>query len=164
MDLSSTELFVEILLSGILFAIGMQPILILVIPRGGYWAIRLFMNEQKWLSILIFVAMIYPLGVGGNRIAEVTCKKFGDVIFYKQRPDLQQNLCNGLTEEQRAEIKIRAANDTAATDWLERHKSYRKLLRAGSASATIFIVCIFLRLLLKIFIEVPNINHSTHKI
>jgi hypothetical protein len=118
------ELFVEIFVAGILFAVGISPLIIWLSPRKPNTE-DLFPGLSKWSEwqpwIIIAVALVYALGVGGNRLAE----------------QLFQAIGAGLNDLRNAEWCMRLHGD-AAREWVERHKSYLKVLRAASLSSLLF--------------------------
>jgi hypothetical protein len=158
MDFSSTELFVEILIAGALFALGLSPLVALVTEefvRAAHPAVpaeshgperfldaREWKDLRKWMIAVAAVAVIYALGVAGNRIVEVTYK-----IMHIGYPELsvgrtgikaanQELITKGYAALER---DVRNRGETYR-DWVERHKSYRKILRAGSASSVMFVI------------------------
>lgn len=166
MDLSSTELFVEILLAGVLFVIGFSPFLLLSFPdyEAKSDPLRVFGGRESWLSWLIVVAIVYPVGIAGNRLAEIAFER--PWVVQVGTSIIGPSVCLGseaadagavkMRDTGEAEIIVRRAG-AAAQFWVERHKTYRKLLRAGAVSSAIFVIglgayrlfrpysCLFLR-------------------
>jgi hypothetical protein len=168
MEIGSTELFIEILVAGTIFAFGVSPLLIWATPSLRT-APGLLPGFQSWAalkpSLLVVVAFVYALGVGGNRLLEVAYHylpagsyDFGLVCNEVKLPaceDKLKELTAGISDKrlavreayEKAEIVVRAKDDFSQ-DWVERHKSYRKIMRASAAAALVFVVCAFLYLLL----------------
>jgi hypothetical protein len=156
MDFSSTELFVEILIAGTLFALGLGPIIALLVAdarnpfgkspahghgHGGHAADDEWKHLRQLMVAVVAVALVYSLGVAGNRVVEVLYNKAH--IAFEQAPDKD----SGVTVPDKQPIdrfyatldrEVRS-RDEVHRDWVERHKSYRKILRAGSASSLIFL-------------------------
>jgi hypothetical protein len=158
MDFSSTELFVEILIAGTLFAVGLAPIIALLVAggtnpfgkspahghghgHGGHAADDEWKHLRQLMVAAVAVALVYSLGVAGNRVVEVLYNKAH--IAFEEPPDKD----SGVTVPDKQAIgkfyamldrEVRSRDDLHR-DWIERHKSYRKILRAGSASSLIFL-------------------------
>ena len=77
---------------------------------------------------VVMVAFVYALGVAGNRVVEVLYDKAN--ISYHQTHTAKPYAALEREVRTRGEIH---------RDWLERHKTYRKILRAASASSLIFL-------------------------
>jgi hypothetical protein len=170
MDFSSTELFVEILVAGTLFAVGLAPIIALLVAdgpnpfakpparrHGAHAAAPEAGDEWKHLRQLmaaaVAVAFVYSLGVAGNRVVEVLYDE--TPIGYDKPPPEKAAPAKSPTSPKSADSKpdpyathdrytefereIRHHGETYR-DWVERHKTYRKILRAASASSLLFLV------------------------
>jgi hypothetical protein len=129
MEFSSTELFAEILVAGLLVSFSVSPILILSSPtarqKGGLLP---FSGEWKpW--IILVVAFVYAVGIGGNRLV-------GELYTALH---IEANVNSGSVQLERAEFVIRDHGEIAR-DWIERHKSYRKILRMASFSSVLLLL------------------------
>ncbi len=171
MEVSTTELFVEILVAGVLFTVALAPIFPLL--EGNAWRRRadsdpepaaqeaeLFPGIQKWRDLqpwlIVAVALIYSLGVGGNRVVEEIYKNIPIVSF--SDPDHQYP---------NVEATVKAKGESFRA-WVERHKSYRKILRAGSASSLFFLLSVSFYLIVerkfRMHRHMPRRNWSRHSV
>ena len=166
MEFSSTELFVEILIAGTLFAVGVSPLVALLIedamPRfkkavphapGGHGVkppeLEAWTDLRPWMIGVVAVAFVYTLGVAGNRVVEVLYIEthIADETAPRATSGIVVN--NGESIDKvyaKLEREVRNHGETYR-DWVERHKSYRKILRAGSASSLMFFVSALIYLL-----------------
>ncbi|HUL95888.1 MAG TPA: hypothetical protein VLT89_07745 [Usitatibacter sp.] len=129
MELSSTELFVEILISGILYTFAISPILILMSPAadrtpGILPGLLTWHDWKPW--VILAVAIVYAIGVGGNRLVEELYSAIACAF--------------GVKSEKAAEWALRIDSEIAR-GWVERHKTYIKILRAASFSSLLFLIC-----------------------
>src|SRR5260221_191278 len=129
MDFSATELFVEILFGGILFTFAVSPILIALSPearqkKGFLPGMNDWAEWKPW--IILAVALLYAVGIAGNRLAQELYKRTG---------------IDPVTDPDREEFELRVRDHSeVARDFVERHKTYRKVLRAASFSSFLFLV------------------------
>jgi hypothetical protein len=131
MDLSLTELFVEIVVVGILYTFAVSSILIACAPdarrREGVLA-----GFNEWAHakhvIVVAIAFVYAIGIAGNRI--------GWEIFKIVKIDT-------ITDPNRVEIAVRDHGEIAR-DFVERHKTYLKVLRAASLSSVLYFLSMLL--------------------
>jgi hypothetical protein len=131
MDLPATELFVEILIEGLLLAFAVSPILFLYYPavRGLRSAVPAAVHhgESKiWitLTVLLAVAFVYSVGVAGNRVVDSLFR----VVLGNPSDCLEQ-----------AAYVLRHES-AASLEWVERHKSYLKILRAALAASVLYLL------------------------
>src|ERR1700733_4562761 len=127
MDFSSTKLFIEILICGVLFSFAISPFLILrardperldaLLPGASAW-------KDKTLTVVLAVAILYTLGVAGNRLAG-QADKFSS---FKASNDTEL-----------VELVVRDHGD-AAERWVERQKPWLRLLRAAAASSILGLI------------------------
>ena len=154
MEFSSSELFVEILVAGALFALGFSPLIallaedVIVHARDGTPPSEQSHEPKEWKHLrglmiaTVAIAVIYAVGVAGNRVVEILYNQLH--IAYSKAPnktasnqrDTYQSIIKGYGEFER---EARNAGDRYR-DWVERHKTYRKVLRAASASSVMFAV------------------------
>ena len=131
MDWSASELFVEILVAGVLFVFAISPVLIRIsrtanshpgiAPGFNTWA-----AWKPW--IFLAIAVVYTIGIAGNRITEQICSVSG---------------CDLSDDLRKFEWNLRIHSETAR-DWVERHRTYIKVLRAAAFSSFIFLVSMFI--------------------
>jgi hypothetical protein len=127
LEISATEIFVEIFFSGLLFTFAVSPVLILLSPaRDKPGLIPGIVEWHEWRPwIILALVLVYAVGIAGNRLAEELYALIG--------LDVNRGL-------KLAEWQIRIHDETMR-DWVERHKSYMKILRAGSLSCILFLIC-----------------------
>jgi hypothetical protein len=128
MDFSTTELFVEIFIVGALLLFGISPIIIRffssvdeqksILPRIGRW------GDLNPAGVVLAVALMYSLGIAGNRLIECLYD-LGCV-----KPNVTSDSM---------ELAVRDHSEVAR-DWVERHKTYHKVLRAASFSCFLFLI------------------------
>jgi hypothetical protein len=167
MDIPATELFIEILVSGILLLCGFAPLLVWLWHDRGWGAEfrSLLHGEQNqgtapergrrrdasalpphtatstpepssekttWPYWIVVIALVYTLGVAGNRVIEETesswCRHFCSETGQQEH-----------TSRDEVEATIRRNGSDLAGAWLERQKSYRKILRTAYVSAWILV-------------------------
>jgi hypothetical protein len=157
-DLGATELFVEVLVAGVLFTFGLSPILIyfsdkaterggllpgINSPRANSGAERTGSGESK-LWIVLVIALIYSVGIAGNRLVEDLYKRIHE-CFETHATWVLTNPIQCLLpadpvprkEQVDVELPVREHSEIAR-DFVERHKTYRKVLRAASCSSVLF--------------------------
>jgi hypothetical protein len=159
MDIPGTELFIEILVAGVLFTVGLSPLFPLFseyrpTPRAkdgsseGHQEWELFPGIKEWTDLkpwmIVAVAIVYSLGVGGNRLVEAVYQYLPIVSYHE---DKKADTAEKPTGEV-AEAIVRAKG-VSYLAWIERHKSYRKILRAGSASSLLFLLSVGLYLTIR---------------
>jgi hypothetical protein len=127
MDFSLTDLFVEMLVAGVLFVLALSPLLIWLLPSSWH-SHGLLPGSDRWNHplywVVLFVALSYPVGIAGNRLA--------------------QNLytCTGIDPLPRVNGVEMAVRDQSeqGRDYVERHKTYLKVTRAASCASVLFIL------------------------
>jgi hypothetical protein len=128
MDFSTTELFVEIFIAGALLVFGVSPIIICLSSRAkqhdGLLAGMETWGEWNPAALILAVALMYAVGVGGNRLLQ----NLYDLTCIERR-----------TDPDPVELAVRDHSEVAR-DWIERHKTYHKVLRAASFSSFLFLV------------------------
>jgi hypothetical protein len=138
-DFSSTELFAEVLVAGILLTLAVSPILILFSPtaRGRDGLVPCWGEWKPW--IMVVVALVYALGIAGNRLIDELYKSGNKLVdeLHKCRIELKTQGSADFAE--REELEVRDHSEIAR-DWVERHKSYHKVLRAASFSSLLFLL------------------------
>jgi len=127
MSFSATQLFVEIFVVGVLLVSAFSPIIIAYSPRAmarkGVLPIG-DLIELKPVVLLLAVALLYSVGIAGNRLLEraYTCLPVGSVD-------------EGMYSD---ELPVRDHSEIAR-EWVERHKTYLKVSRAASFSSLAFL-------------------------
>jgi hypothetical protein len=140
MDLPGTELFIEVLIAGILFAFGISPVLIYFSKasneEAGLLPASIMQSDWK-LWILVMIALIYSFGIAGNRLTEQLYKFAGKAA---RQTSAQLIQCVPPDNQYRRMELIVRDHSEVARDWVERHKTYIKILRAASGSSVLFLL------------------------
>lgn len=138
MELSSTELFIEILFAGVLFTASFAPVLLLFpglkrMPRRISGAA----TKENWPVLVVIVALVYVIGIAGNRASEML---YNSEFVHSRIGYPPKCLAPKKEADDRIlkEFLVRK-EEKKLGDWLERHKEYHKLLRAASISSIIFL-------------------------
>src|SRR4051794_32263761 len=106
MELSSLSLFTEILIVGLLIAVGISPLL-----RESFPFMSNLSSWGEWKPwVIVVIVVVYAMGIAGNRLIESGFKATG--------LDPADHL-------QKAELVLREHGDPSR-DWVERHKTYLK--------------------------------------
>lgn len=129
MDFPATEIFVEIFVVGVLLVFGVSPILICFSPSARQRQGLLPIGDWKdWKpGLLLTVALLYSVGIAGNRLVE---------RLYSR---LQVGGIDATMDSDKMELAVREHSEMAR-DWVERHKTYLKVLRAASFSSLLFLL------------------------
>src|SRR5215469_6285151 len=151
MGISLGNLFIEILVAGLLFTFAISPLVILFsakdikkkpgllpgLPDGRDWRV---------VDILIAFALIYTSGVAGNRLVEELYHKIEQwaepKAESKRDPISDANTCdpkNPVFDSKEFYENTEFCARLKFNDWVERHKTYLKVTRAGSFSSILFI-------------------------
>lgn len=115
------DMFPEIVVAGILFTAAVSPILY------HFGLLQRLEGRKDWKEwIFIIVPLIYALGIAGNRLCEAAVKD--TPLDPNERPA-------------RAEIVLRE-HSPEAREWVERHKTYLKVERAGAVASIVLGICL----------------------
>lgn len=162
-------IFVEILIVGLFLLLAISPVLFAMWP-----GLRL-----QWTSegnsgvrseiLVIVLLLVYPLGVLGNRFSDDGFEVLIDDTFLElkylrgewTKRELQEKLSDRgqiYADLERSEIyKVMEARllqeDGAVRAWLERHKSFVRMLRGAAFSALLFFLCV------SVYKLIPGLPH-----
>ena len=140
--------FIEIQVIGALLLLAFSPILFLATPafnrqQGAFPFLRQ-MNDKGARAVLILVAA-FCIGIAGNRLIDDSLDKFG-IEGEEHYTEAYRSITQGIpgTPQPRsiklAEFYVADENEYAR-GWLERHKSFMRVLRGMSFSCLLFLAC-----------------------
>src|SRR5262249_25750755 len=132
------------------FVFALSPILIRITPavrttEGLLPGLETWGEWKPW--VIVAIALVYATGVAGNRAVEVL---YHDVLHFEA--EVTTDRCPNFIQSN-AELAARHHSETAR-DWVERHKTYAKILRAASFSSVLFLAAmVFYRLSILLKVE-----------
>ncbi|HEU4429641.1 MAG TPA: hypothetical protein VFT98_12850 [Myxococcota bacterium] len=132
----SLQLFSEILVVGALLALGMQPLLRRLFPSFDLRAL-----PASGPVLLMGIALIYALGIAGNRLSEAALAGWFEPGA-RYRAELaewgREDPARRPTSWMNAELRVQERSARMAA-WIERHRSYERILRGASLASALLL-------------------------
>jgi hypothetical protein len=137
--------FIEIQVIGALLLLAFSPGFILLVPafgrQHGPFKFLGSITEKGARAIVILIAA-FCIGIAGNRLIDDSLGSLdieGQEPYEKSYSELTQGTSSPKSVKL-AEFQVAGANEYAQ-GWLERHKSFMRVLRGASVSCLIFLLC-----------------------
>jgi hypothetical protein len=132
----SLQLFSEILVVGALLALAVLPLLRRLFPSFDPRAL-----PASGPVLLMGVALTYALGIAGNRLSEASLAGWFEPGA-KYRAELaawgREDPARRPTKWMNAELLVQERSAPMAA-WIERHRSYERILRGASLAAALLL-------------------------
>jgi hypothetical protein len=137
--------FIEIQVIGALLLLGASPFLLLIVPtfsrQQGAFAFLRRLNDKGAIAVLIVIAA-FCVGIAGNRIID---DLLGASAYEGEElhTPAYSAIVNGTScpkSIKLAEFQVPRDNEYAR-GWLERHKSFMRVLRGAFSACLLFFVC-----------------------
>lgn len=149
---------VEILIVGLFFLVAISPLLLAAWPGlRSQWKPE-SIPQTKGEILVLFLLLVYPMGVVGNRLSDDVFEVLIDdtplelkILQGKwTKKELEEELSDRgelIPKLKKKELyKVMEARllqeDGAIRAWLERHKSFVRMLRGGAFSALLFLLSV----------------------
>jgi multisubunit Na+/H+ antiporter MnhF subunit len=140
----STEVFAEILLAGVMLLFAVSPIMIRFLDRDdvpGLLALKPSDQASKsWIVAILLLGLAYSFGIAGYRVV-------GDVfarLCWQPDAEAAANFKawkpQGFKPEKLGALEFYLRDHSAGADeWVDRHKSYEKVLRTASFASVLLL-------------------------
>lgn len=143
------DVFAEIMVVGGLLLLGLTPIFVRLSPppkgdKGFVPAVDYLKEGTGRFAIALLIA--YALGVAGNRLIDDALDAAGIDPGSSAKEDYRKAVAQrpGLPGDLKlAEFSLRERGEATAS-WLDRHKSYIRILRGSAAAAALLLLSMFL--------------------
>jgi hypothetical protein len=137
--------FIEIQVVGVLLLLGASPIFLLMDPafsrQQGAFSFLHKINSKGALAIFVLVAA-FCTGIAGNRLIDDSLGRL-EMEGEEHYSESYSAIVKGRAlpgSIKLAEFTV-ADNNEYARGWLERHKSFMRVLRGASFACLLFLVC-----------------------
>jgi hypothetical protein len=144
MMFESTAIFAEILLVGCLLLFAISPFLLRFFVRDDTPVsdtLDLAVGKRSWLAAAFMLALAYSVGIAGYRLVSDVFERIRWQPASEAEIEYKAWKPHGYKPESIEAMEYYLRGQSAGADeWVDRHKSYEKLLRTASFSALLFLV------------------------